>query len=321
MQERILYFNEGLHRYTDEFNNVYKSTTTLVGEYTTKFDTDALASACEKIGRNPNHPKYEVYKGMKAWQIKDKWSNTAKVACEKGTLKHAIAETSIKEANNYKVFKGNDGFDYVQLYTINKLLNTPNIGKLNLDIFAQTEMCNEFPLLYSTVHHLANEGWYVYSEVGVYHPELFVSGLIDLPLFKGKKFIIGDWKTNKDPITFECGYYEKDNKGNTTDKWVSKDETFKYPIHHLNNSIGNKIAMQLSTYAWLLEQWGFECQGLFVGHITNEQYGLTHNVPESWWGKDVAKLLTIPYLKNEVADMMAHYKVNKIVEHKQVTMF
>ena len=60
---RILYFNEEEHKYTDDLGNGYISVTTLIGKYTQEFKKEEIAAACERIGKNPRHPKYQKYKG------------------------------------------------------------------------------------------------------------------------------------------------------------------------------------------------------------------------------------------------------------------
>ena len=56
---RILYFNEEEHKYTDDLGNGYISVTTLIGKYTQEFKKEEIAAACERIGKNPRHPKYQ----------------------------------------------------------------------------------------------------------------------------------------------------------------------------------------------------------------------------------------------------------------------
>jgi hypothetical protein len=319
MERRTLYFNEDLHKYTDEFDGDYISTTTLIGKYTPKFDTKSVAKACERIGRNPNHSDYSKYAGKSAWQIEKEWKQTADIACANGTAKHAIAEDSINEGTLFVPNKGTTTRKL--LYTVNNLIDNPNTGLLDFDVFAKTPIAHEFPLLYTMVKAYAEYGYRIYSELGVYHSELNVSGLIDAPLFKGNDFIILDWKTNKDDIRYESGYFKKDAQGNTTDVWVSKDETFKYPLHDIPNSIGHKYAMQLSIYAWLLEQWGFRCDRLLIGHIRKELYGINDKVSPELYGKNKIEILPIQYMKREVELLMEHHRLDKIVKTPQVSLF
>ena len=54
-----MYFNEEEHKYTDDLGNGYISVTTLIGKYTQEFKKEEIAAACERIGKNPRHPKYQ----------------------------------------------------------------------------------------------------------------------------------------------------------------------------------------------------------------------------------------------------------------------
>ena len=56
-------------------------------------------------------------------------------------------------------------------------------------------------------------GFEIYAEIGVYHPEYLISGLVDILFVKGDEFFILDWKTNKAPIRFEGGYWTKKADG------------------------------------------------------------------------------------------------------------
>ena len=50
---------------------------------------------------------------------------------------------------------------------------------------------------------MVSMGFEIYAEIGVYHPEYLISGLVDILFVKGDEFFILDWKTNKAPIRFE----------------------------------------------------------------------------------------------------------------------
>ena len=94
---RNIYFDEELHRYTDDLDNVYTSTTTLIGKYHEDFNTDMMAEICEKIGKNPRHPKYLKYKGKTKKQLLYEWKAETERACNQGTVKHNFLETAVKE--------------------------------------------------------------------------------------------------------------------------------------------------------------------------------------------------------------------------------
>ena len=96
-----IYFNREKHKYLDEFGNTYVSATILISKYETKFEDVKVARACEKIGKNPNHPKYLKYKGKTYKQILKDWETIKDIACDNGNFKHDYLDSSIKSSNGF----------------------------------------------------------------------------------------------------------------------------------------------------------------------------------------------------------------------------
>ena len=103
---RTIYFNEEAHKYTNELGFTYTSTTTLIGKYCPEEDFVEIAKACERIGRNPNHPQYLKYKGKFYKEIMDEWKKITEESCAFGTIKHNFLEQSIKLATGYNLNAG-----------------------------------------------------------------------------------------------------------------------------------------------------------------------------------------------------------------------
>ena len=308
-----IYFNESLHKYTDEFDNPYTSTTTIIDKYTVKFDAKTMAIACEKIGHNPNHPKYLKYKGKKAWQIEQEWLATGKNAANKGTVKHNFLELGVKESNGFNSnVKTVIVMDKIKLLTINEVIDNHSFGRIDLDKLASTGIKDRYPKIYNAIEWFTNKGYHIYAELGVYDCERLVSGLIDLILinFDTNEFVIVDWKTNRLDIRFDAGYFEKDIYGKDTTKWVAKDEWCKPPLATLASSTGNKYTLQLSTYAYLVELRGLTCKGIIL-----------YQIREGIMDGDLERVegIVIDYMKGHVEMMVNdHHKVNK-KEHKLQT--
>jgi ATP-dependent exoDNAse (exonuclease V) beta subunit len=90
-------------------------------------------------------------------------------------------------------------------------------------------------------------------EVRVFSPKWKKAGMIDsLFLYNGKIFIL-DWKTNKEFRT------DSHPKG-TYHKLLEPFDDFYE--NHLN-----EYSIQLSMYAAILEEWGFEIGGAYLVHI------------------------------------------------------
>jgi hypothetical protein len=294
---RTLYFNEEKHKYTDEFNSNYISVTTLLHKYTNEFKKEKVAEACERIGRNPSHPKYEYYKNKSKKEILYEWKVINREACEKGTAKHNYLENIIRNSTNYN--SNELGYINDRIYTIDDIITKHSYGRLKLDYFRSTKLNEKYPKIYEIIKEFSDVGYKIYSEIGVYDFELCISGLIDILLVRDESFIILDWKTNKSPLMFEAGYFTKDINGNLTDKFITKNEFFSYPLDYIPDSIGEHYTMQLSLYAWLAETFGYKCNGLILTHIRN----VTNTEEE-------VKFYSIKYRKPEVELLLNHYSTN-----------
>lgn len=305
---RAIYFNEEEHKYTDDLGNGYISVTTLIGKYTTEFKKEAIAEACERIGRNPNHPKFEKYRGKTKKQILWEWEQETIKACTKGTKKHSYLENCIKSCNGYKL--NNNGYINDRIYTIDDIIANCKYGRLNLDYFTAIGIDVKYPKIYELIAALTSKGYKIYAEIGVYDSKNLVSGLIDVLLIRGEEFIILDWKTNKAPIRFESGYYDKLLDGRLNlDNFIYKEEYFAPPLDHLPDSIGNHYAMQLSTYASLVESWGYKNVGIILCHIRTIESQFDNEDENE---EEVVEVYDMPYFKDDVRNMIADYSSKHI---------
>lgn len=313
---RTIYFDEEKHKYTDDLGNTYISTTTLLGKYIADFEKEKIAEACERIGRNPRHAKYEKYKNKTKKQILWEWEQETLKACEKGTKKHNFLEQAIKSCNGYKL--NENGFINDRIYTIDNIIQHHNYGRLNLDYFIKTGIKEKYPKIYELIKDFVKAGFKIYAEIGVYDSKNLISGLIDILLVRDKEFVILDWKTNKAPIRFESGYYDKNLDGTLKlDTFILKDEYFKIPLDHIADSVGNHYAIQLSNYANLVESWGFKCSGIVLCHIRTLEKEFEDDGETN---KEVVEIYTIPYLKNEVIMMVNDYS-SKHIHNTSKTLF
>lgn len=273
---RIIYFDERLHKYTDDRNNPYTSVTTVIPKYHEEFDTEGVSLACERIGKNPAHPKYPKYKGMTAEMIKSKWKKISDDALVNGSRKHDYLEDTFKKATHYRTIEGTDLIQD-RLYTIEDIIDN-SFGELEIDWFITSGISFRYPIIYDAILVLHNAGFKFYSEVGVYNTELLISGKIDLIAVKNKTFLIIDWKTNKDNINYESGYYEKDMEGKSTNIFIPTRKYMRFPIHFLTDSTGTHYNLQVSGYAWLIEQFGFINIGNIIYQIREDENGYVEKV-------------------------------------------
>jgi ATP-dependent exoDNAse (exonuclease V) beta subunit len=90
-------------------------------------------------------------------------------------------------------------------------------------------------------------------EVRVFSKKWKIAGMIDsLFVYRGKIYIL-DWKTNKD-------FTDDNHQKGTYEKLLAP-----FQDHYKNHL--NEYSIQLSMYALILEEWGFDIGGAYLVHI------------------------------------------------------
>ena len=309
MEKVEIYLNVGKHKYKDNLDRSYISTTTLIEEYEHLFDSYGISKSCAAIGNNPEHPDYLKYKGLTAEEIRKNWEKDAIKGQERGNKDHDYLDNSIKVANGFNIKSSILG-DSVKLYTVADIFDNNSFGILDLHVLEEEGIEERFPKIYQILSRFVKAGWKIYSEICTFHPLFLISGLIDVLLVKDKNFVVLDWKTNKSDIVNVSGYFKKDKDGELTTEFIETNKTFKYPLSYLPESTSNKYGLQVSTYAYLTEQFGFTCVGIVLCHIRHENYTIDNCEDISWIDKQRVDKLIIPYMKKDVKKMITHY--NKI---------
>ena len=95
--------------------------------------------------------------------------------------------------------------------------------------------------------------------------------------------------------------YLKTHNTNSKLEFENKYEKAKYPIAHLDSCNGSKYKIQLSLYAWMLEQYGYKPRNLTISHIIFTDDKPTFKVEHK-----------IEYLKEEVENLLEHYASSSI---------
>lgn len=117
-----------------------------------------------------------------------------------------------------------------------------------------------------------------YPELLIWNDKNLLAGQADKIFIeettKGKFVDVDDYKTNK-KINISNNYGQK----------------MKYPIEHLDDCNFIHYSLQLSAYAWMMEQFGFTVRNICFNHMD-------HN------GKNT--LYNVAYLKKEVEAMLKH---------------
>jgi len=126
------------------------------------------------------------------------------------------------------------------------------------------------------------------SEDGVFR----LAGQADIVIVDGKSVYVLDFKTNK-----------KISKTSYFDSATKKKQMMQYPLNTIQDCNYYHYAVQLSTYAWMIQKIdpSLEIKGLMLIHYD-------HDNKETIYELD--------YLKEEVERMLQHYRGTIIKEQK-----
>jgi len=312
-----LYFNEEAHSYKDNRGFTYTSMTTVIGKYEEKFDTDGMA-------RRVTRSRKSQYYGWTVKAVKAHWEQLNKTSLDKGNRIHNWLESAVKQSSGYNLI---DGF-YIndKIYTVNTHdFKNSSLGELSLEYFQKLKVDEKYPRIYKVILAYVNQGYKVFSEIGIFDTTRLISGLIDILLMNPvtKDFVILDWKTNKHELVpygkeaykWLSGYFKKDNKGNDTHKFIKTNTYFKAPLNEYQQSHYMIYALQLSGYASLVEALGYTCSAIVLCHIREEHLYEAGDVEVERLpqveGLVRTDLHAIPYIKEQIDSLFNdHNKTN-----------
>jgi len=283
-------YNDEEHLYWND-DGKFISVTTLIGKYEQPFDKDFWAGykALEKlltkeqfkfekggllVTQKINLPYMldaydfteDEFNAIKQ-NILDEWQRTNLESCERGTKIHSKMENLFlgKKSTDLKRFGIGGKFDV----NTNKSLDDLNKDLLDID-----------------------KG--VFPEYLVYRvsedKKFRLAGQIDLLIKDGNDITIIDYKTNKS--IDDKSYFDSKTK---------KNKMMQYPLNNIMDCNKMHYTLQLSTYAWMLQQINpdFKIKRLILIHFD-------HNGGETEY--------EVEYLKDEVERMCRDYKRKIILE-------
>ena len=307
--DNFLYFDEGPHKYTDTYGNEYISVTTIIGNYSPKFDKDYWL-----------HKKAKEL-GITEKELAKRWQDITDEACTRGSHTHNGLEDGIKGSSMFK-----DAIKYLNQIETGRCITVadiPNLKARPLDIEKFKEATNnKYPKIYEVFDFYISRGYTIYSEIGVFLPNLLISGTIDVLAIKSDRFVILDWKTNKDGLHFTSGYYKKDKTCKPvqlTNNWVEKDEKMLPPFNTLPECNGSHYTIQLSTYARMVELiLGIPCVGCGLCHIGTpfklNKYGMPYRDEKGLYeidknGEETVNWYHINYIRDMVDAMFQDRRI------------
>ena len=323
-KDNFLFFDEGPHKYNDTLGNEYRSVTTLIGDYYNHFDADYWA-----------HKKARE-QGKSEKQIRAEWDRIKDEACERGTATHNGIEDAIKSVSKFK-----EAIRYLEEAKSGRCITIADIPDLiprplDVDEFKEATN-NKYPEIYRVFDFYTERGYTIYSEIGAFLIDYLISGTIDIFCYRPTDFVILDWKTNRDGLKFEAGYYKKDKStipNQLTNEWVKKKQSMLPPLNHLDDCNGMHYTMQLSLYAIMAEIiLDIPCVGLGLCHIGSpwilNRYGQPLRDNEGYHvdpnGEETVKWYKIQYLKNEakalLKDRYYRLKAENKTSNQQLSLF
>lgn len=312
----MIIFDPIEHKYKDSNGDTYISVTQLIGKIEHEFHAEywSIYRALDKLGHRlvpdakhttitVNGISYTIEElktgvfahmvlGLRAELIREEWEAFAKERSEVGNIYHDDKEISIRAA-----YYG----ETKTVIDLNKY-NTDD-GKFNMSMHNQPATIDlGHASINSTINRFLRDGYKIFPEKIVWLSEYKVAGKSDVPLvnFKKKLVHIVDWKTNKDKLEFESGYYKKVwNEDRTekikTDIWVPTKETFKYPLDHLPAAKGIGYQLQLSLYGYMITQMlekqtgeKYTCNGCTIIHQNETSF---KKIPVAYIEKEAKTLL------------------------------
>ena len=316
--EVYLYFQEDGHKYNDTLGNKYMSVTTLIHEnYVPKFNK---AYWLHKKAREL---------GVSEKTLEKQWQDITDEACARGTATHNGIEDAIKDVSMFK--NAIRYLNNIQDGRVVTVADIPNFSVKPLDVPAFKEATgNKYDEIYRVFQYYTDKGYTIYSEIGAFLIDYLISGTIDILCIRPTDFVILDWKTNRNGLQFESGYYRKDKTtkpAQLTNEWVGKSEFMLPPLNYMPNCNGSHYTMQLSMYAKMVELiLDIPCTALGLCHIgspfvknawgmpyrdENNQYPIDPN------GSETVQWYKINYHKREVEAVLLDRRIQLKAAAKQ----
>jgi hypothetical protein len=284
----VVQFIEKGHKYLNELGKPYTSATTLIGKYKEPFDGEywSMYKAVQRLVEEEHNEYYfQQWKGsigyknvintfvneadeatiekLKTTQevIKKEWEYEKNIACFNGSNFHKAKEDGwLAKPEHY------EGVIKRQWYTTGvQDMSGKNISPEDLPDGVYSEL-----VLWNHFYEIAGQADIVYIET------------VD-----GVRYIdIDDYKTNKK--IDETSYQNPRTK---------KYKMMQKPLGTVMDCNHGHYSLQLSLYAWMLEQFGFKVRNINFQHWNNvgtkeePHYEFNRDFPISYLGKEIKKML------------------------------
>lgn len=264
-------FDQLKHQYKRN-GTIYISATTLIKKYEPPFDSSywSLYKSIKKV--------LERYGEWRAY----KWScgGWESVVEHFRTYRHTHADEIYSEQKRLLLEWQHKGKEAREMGTkVHKELE----DEVNDSLYVEDDQGDKLvPSFAPVTDPLASAGEnQVMTEVIIYNDKYKIAGMIDRVDKKGNIVNLRDHKTSKE-IT----------------KNAFRDETLKPPVKHLPNANYYVYSLQLSLYAWMLSQFGYEIGTLNIDHRSRNDGNLIQSYP-------------VKYLMHDITNILKHYGEQK----------
>lgn len=252
-------FEEERHKYFHPVTGEeLTSVTTVYKEYFGQFDAEAVLDEYYAGWQEPTSKRFDDYGGLSREEIIDLWEENRDSAAAHGTFVHdAIESYLLGDIDQIDISEFDDGAAQI------KIMLATNWEKQAERLY-QPQM--------------------VFPEEQLYSDEHRIAGTIDLLFIDGDNNVtLIDWKTNS-----------KDLSKVFYDRAARRVKTAEYPIAELDDCAISKYIMQLSTYAYIIEnEWTLDGEPLKIKKLI---------IP--WLTEKGIKEYDIPYRKDLVEKVL-----------------
>lgn len=257
-------FYPGNHTYENHLGEKYISVTTLIAKYKVPFDSDYWSTyKAIKL----------VLEGKGSWnQYKSKaggWDKVVAYYRQQPTHPYSDRILEVKKHFLYnweqtgKVAREVGTAYHEKMDSSTQAKGTDNFNGYVLKVHGKTDLI--------TTQEFERDG--VYNEILVYNDKYKLAGQIDKVIKFSKKVNIRDYKTS--------AKIEMESFQNTM---------FKHPLEHIPCCNFYEYSLQMSIYAWMLEQKEYEVGNLGIEHVPDNH-----------------RLYPCTYMKQDVERLLDHY--------------
>lgn len=281
-----IWFKSDKHIYINDSGKRYISGTAFVGLFKQPFDSDFWSKYKAIEALLTESEKLDVFKELKLHFLK---TDEKEIFNNIKTLQAFLGEKYIIVKEEFEEKVQRIQADWKKASDVSKEKGSAFHDKQEQKYREKYNHPDDFSGYNLKYPNLIADKFTSYPELRLYNHEYKIAGSADLvTVFKNGEFDIIDYKTSK-TIKFES--YKN--------PFTGKSQMMKEPISDIPDCNGAHYMLQISLYAWMLEQLGYKPRELAIEHVVFD-------------GEDVIrKIHPVPYAKKAIELMLEHYAENR----------